>query len=136
MFINKHQEDIVEKEQYVMLEICFNACKGNSNHEKEVVPLKKDPNWTLAYILNIACGEKLLYNHGGAALSCCMLYFNRDVEAVRVDGKMNGAKCVTVLEKDFLVATKDSRLGLKFTFQLGNNHKHTTRDTEKWILRA
>ena len=41
----------------------------------------------------------------------------------RIEGKMNGAKCKEILDKNLLQSTQDLRL----TFQQDNDHKHTAK---------
>ena len=46
---------------------------------------------------------------------------------------MNGAKYRQILEENLLQSTKDLRLQRRFTFQEGNDPKHTTKATMEWI---
>jgi len=48
-------------------------------------------------------------------------------------GKMDGAKCRTILEGNLLKAAKDLRLGWRFTFQQDNSPKHSARATTEWL---
>jgi hypothetical protein len=48
---------------------------------------------------------------------------------VRTEGKMNGAKYREILDESLLQSAQDLRLGQRFTFQQGNDPKHTAKTT-------
>ena len=47
---------------------------------------------------------------------------------VRFEGKMNRAKYREILDENLLQSTQHLRLGLRFTFQQDNDHKHTKQE--------
>jgi hypothetical protein len=49
---------------------------------------------------------------------------------VRIKGKMNGAKYREILDENLLQSIQELRLGLRFTFQQDNVHKHTAKTTQ------
>ena len=51
---------------------------------------------------------------------------------VRIEAKMNGAKYREILDEN-LQSVQDFRLGLRFTFQQYNAHKHTTKTKQEWL---
>jgi hypothetical protein len=53
--------------------------------------------------------------------------------AVRIEGKMNGAKYREILDENLLQSTQDLRLGCMFTFQQDNDTKHTAKTTQEWL---
>jgi hypothetical protein len=44
---------------------------------------------------------------------------------VRIEGKMNRAKYIKILDENLLQGAQDLRLGQRFTFQPDNKPKHT-----------
>ena len=48
---------------------------------------------------------------------------------VRIEGKMNRAKYREILDEN----AQDLRLGRRFTFQTGNNSKHTAMTAQEWL---
>ena len=46
---------------------------------------------------------------------------------------MDGAKYREILEGNLYQSSRDLRLGRRFTFQQGNNPKHTAKATLKWF---
>ena len=52
---------------------------------------------------------------------------------VSIEGKMNRAKYKEILDENLLQSTQDLRLGRRFTFQQGNDHKHKAKTTQGWL---
>lgn len=52
---------------------------------------------------------------------------------VRIEGKMDGAKCRDILGQNLFKSACDLRLGWRFTFQQDNNPKHTAEATLEWL---
>ncbi len=52
---------------------------------------------------------------------------------VRVDGKLNGAKYIDILNENLFHSAQDLRLGRRFTFQQDNDPKHTAKATQEWL---
>ncbi|KAG2462424.1 TCB1 transposase, partial [Polypterus senegalus] len=52
---------------------------------------------------------------------------------VAIEGKMNAAKYMDILDKNLLQSAKDLRLGRRFTFQQDNDPKHTAKITKEWL---
>ena len=57
----------------------------------------------------------------------------RTGRVVRIEGTMNGAKYRQILEENLLQSAKDLRLQRGFTFQQGNDCKHTAKATLQWL---
>jgi transposase len=51
---------------------------------------------------------------------------------VRIEGKMNGAKYREILDENLLQSAQDNRQERRFTFQHGNDPKHTTKKRQEW----
>ncbi|CAJ0940693.1 unnamed protein product [Ranitomeya imitator] len=52
---------------------------------------------------------------------------------VKIDGKMDGAKCRAILVENLLESAKDLRLGQRFFFQQDNDPKHKAKSTMEWF---
>ena len=52
---------------------------------------------------------------------------------VRIEGKMNGANYRGILDENLLHSVQDLRLVQRFTFQQGNDSKHTAKRIQKWL---
>ena len=52
---------------------------------------------------------------------------------VRIEGKMNGAMYIEILDENLLKSAQDLRLGQKFTFQQDNDLKHTAKTMLEWL---
>jgi hypothetical protein len=50
---------------------------------------------------------------------------------VRIEGKMNRAKCI--LDENLLQSAQDLTLGIRFTFQQDKDPKHTAKTTQEWL---
>ena len=46
---------------------------------------------------------------------------------------MNGEKYREILDENLLQSTQDLRLGRRFTFQQGNDPKHTAKTMQEWL---
>ncbi|KAK1789282.1 hypothetical protein P4O66_015226, partial [Electrophorus voltai] len=74
------------------------------------------------------------FKHGGGSIMLWVCFSSAGKgKLVRVDGKMDGAKCRAILEENLLEAAKDLRLGRRFTFQQDNKPKQTARATIEWF---
>jgi transposase len=51
---------------------------------------------------------------------------------VRIERKMNGENS-EILDENLLQSTQDLRLGRRFTFQQGNDLKHTAKTKQEWL---
>jgi hypothetical protein len=49
---------------------------------------------------------------------------------VRIETKMNGAKCRELLDENLLESAQELTLGQRLTFQQDNNPKHTAKYTQ------
>ena len=52
---------------------------------------------------------------------------------VIIEGMMDGAKYREILEGNLFQSFRDLRLGRRFTFQQGNDPKHTAKATLEWV---
>ena len=52
---------------------------------------------------------------------------------VRIEGKMNGAKYVEILDENLMQSAQELRLWRRFIFQQDNDPKHTAKTTKKWL---
>ena len=55
---------------------------------------------------------------------------------VRIEGMMDGAKCMVILEGNLSQSSRDLSLGRKFTFhqdKQDNDPKHIVKATPKWF---
>ena len=52
---------------------------------------------------------------------------------VRIERKMDGAKCRRIREENLLLSARKLNLGWKFTFQYVNDPKHTAKATMEWL---
>ena len=52
---------------------------------------------------------------------------------VRVEGKLNRAKCRDILNENLVQSAQDLRLGQRLTFQQDNDSKHTAKTTQEWF---
>ncbi|CAJ1060179.1 IS630 family transposase [Xyrichtys novacula] len=52
---------------------------------------------------------------------------------VRMEGKMNAAKYIEILDENLLQSARDLRLGRRFIFQHDNDPKHTATKTKEWL---
>ena len=52
---------------------------------------------------------------------------------VGIERKMNRLKCREIIDENLLQSDQDLRMGRQFTFQQGNNPKHTAKTTQEWL---
>ena len=52
---------------------------------------------------------------------------------VKIEGKMNRAKYIEILDENLLQSTQDLRLGRRFIFKHDTNPKHTSKTTKRWL---
>ena len=52
---------------------------------------------------------------------------------VRIEAKMNGAKCREILDENLLKSSQEIRLGRRFTFQQDNNLKYIAKPNQEWL---
>jgi hypothetical protein len=55
------------------------------------------------------------------------------MKLVRIEGMMDGAKYMAILEGNLFQSSKDLRLGRRVTFQQDNDPKHTAKATLEWF---
>ena len=64
-------------------------------------------------------------NHGGGIIMLWGCFSAAGTgRLVRIEGKINGAKCREILDENLLQSAQDLKLGRRFTFQQGNDPKH------------
>ena len=66
------------------------------------------------------------------AASCCGSVFQLQGLG-RVEGKLNGEKYRYALNENLVHSAQDLRLGQRFTFQQGNDPKHTAKTTHEQL---
>jgi hypothetical protein len=59
-----------------------------------------------------------------------MLFIGRDWETIRIEAKMKEAKYREILDENLF---QSLRLGKRFTFQQGNDHKQTAKTMQEWL---
>ena len=52
---------------------------------------------------------------------------------VAIEGKMNAAKYIDILDENLFQSVHDLRMGRRFTFQQDNDPKHTAKITKEWF---
>uniref|UniRef100_A0A8C7LU61 Tc1-like transposase DDE domain-containing protein n=1 Tax=Oncorhynchus mykiss TaxID=8022 RepID=A0A8C7LU61_ONCMY len=72
--------------------------------------------------------------HGGGSIMVWACFSSAGTgKMVKIDGKMDGAKYRTILEKNLMESAKDLRLGRRFVFQQDNDPKHKAKSTMEWF---
>jgi hypothetical protein len=61
-----------------------------------------------------------------------MFFSGRDWETGQDQGK-DGAKYREILDENLLQSAQDIRLGQRFTFQRGDDPKHTAKTMQEWL---